>query len=76
MDDGRKVITIAHPEQSSGELKRTSLGKRYKQGALRKGKQDIVGNNKRQNVWILGQHGGKLGHRGTLPHGSTLRQLL
>ena len=21
MDDGRKVITIAHPEQSSGELK-------------------------------------------------------
>ena len=22
MDDGRKVITIAHPEQSSGELKR------------------------------------------------------
>ena len=21
-DDGRKVITIAHPEQSSGELKR------------------------------------------------------
>ena len=23
MDDGRKVITIAHPEQSSGELKST-----------------------------------------------------
>ena len=22
MDDGRKVITIAHPEQSSGELKK------------------------------------------------------
>ena len=22
-DDGRKVITIAHPEQSSGELKRS-----------------------------------------------------
>ena len=22
-DDGRKVITIAHPEQSSGELKNT-----------------------------------------------------
>ena len=27
MDDGRKVITIAHPEQSSGELKRTSSNK-------------------------------------------------
>ena len=25
-DDGRKVITIAHPEQSSGELKTESLG--------------------------------------------------
>ena len=24
-DDGRKVITIAHPEQSSGELKKESL---------------------------------------------------
>ena len=24
-DDGRKVITIAHPEQSSGELKITML---------------------------------------------------
>ena len=23
MDEGRKVITIAHPEQSSGELKRS-----------------------------------------------------
>ena len=23
-DDGRKVITIAHPEQSSGELKKNS----------------------------------------------------
>ena len=29
MDDGRKVITIAHPEQSSGELK-----KKMKQQAL------------------------------------------
>ena len=25
-DDGRKVITIAHPEQSSGELKKNSAG--------------------------------------------------
>ena len=25
-DDGRKVITIAHPEQSSGELKSLILG--------------------------------------------------
>ena len=25
-DDGRKVITIAHPEQSSGELKMTING--------------------------------------------------
>ena len=25
MDDGQKVITIAHPEQSSGELKRLTL---------------------------------------------------
>ena len=25
-DDGRKVITIAHPEQSSGELKNTLSG--------------------------------------------------
>ena len=26
MDDGRKVITIAHPEHSSGELKSTMSG--------------------------------------------------
>ena len=25
-DDGQKVITIAHPEQSSGELKKTLSG--------------------------------------------------
>ena len=25
-DDGQKVITIAHPEQSSGELKRIAFG--------------------------------------------------
>ena len=25
MDDGRKVITIAHPEQSSGELKKEKM---------------------------------------------------
>ena len=28
-DDGRKVITIAHPEQSSGELKLTINGQFY-----------------------------------------------
>ena len=27
-DDGRKVITIAHPEQSSGELKNECLEKK------------------------------------------------
>ena len=26
MDEGRKVITIAHPEQSSGELKMVEKG--------------------------------------------------
>ena len=26
MDDGRKVITIAHPEHSSGELKTNVVG--------------------------------------------------
>ena len=31
MDDGRKVITIAHPEQSSGELiNECSMGKSIK----------------------------------------------
>ena len=28
-DDGRKVITIAHPEQSSGELKQEAHGPRF-----------------------------------------------
>ena len=28
-DDGRKVITIAHPEQSSGELKRGKVGRDF-----------------------------------------------
>ena len=28
-DNGRKVITIAHPEQSSGELKNASLGCKF-----------------------------------------------
>ena len=27
MDDGRKVITIAHPEQSSGELKKSNISR-------------------------------------------------
>ena len=29
MHDGQKVITIAHPEQSSGELKRLPLETHY-----------------------------------------------
>ena len=31
-DDGRKVITIAHPEQSSGELKKTMFQPVVKRG--------------------------------------------
>ena len=29
-DDGRKVITIAHPEQSSGELKTKCRGRTHR----------------------------------------------
>ena len=35
-DNGRKVITIAHPEQSSGELKMTAKYKFYSSEPLRR----------------------------------------